>query len=82
MLGFHQLQGRLIAIVQERIRSGELTERRLALKIGISQPHVHNVLKGKRVFSITVLDAVLFELRMDVIDLLDRDDFARARDKR
>jgi predicted XRE-type DNA-binding protein len=77
MLGFHQLQGRLIATVQERIRSGEITERRLAHRIGISQPHVHNVLKGKRVFSIPALDAVLFELRLDVIDLLTPDDFTK-----
>ena len=75
MLGFEKLHGRLIALVLERIRSGELTERRLAHMTGISQPHVHNVLKGKRVFSSHTSDSVLCQLRMDVTDLLRPEDF-------
>ena len=76
MLGFEQLQSRLLALIRERISSGELTERRLAHMTGISQPHVHNVLKGKRFLSLRAADAVLFVLRVDIVDLLRPDDFA------
>jgi len=75
MLGFEALQVRLVTQVRDKIRSGELTERRLAILTGISQPHVHNVLKGKRVFSIRASDAVLAELRMTVLDLLGPADY-------
>jgi len=75
MLGFEALQVRLVTQVRDKIRSGELTERRLAILTGISQPHVHNVLKGKRVFSIRASDAVLAELRMTVLDLIESADY-------
>jgi len=76
MLGFEHLHNRLVAEVRGRIRSGELTERGLALRAGLSQPHMHHVLKGKRAFSLRSADAVLLELRLDVIDLLRPEDFA------
>ena len=37
---------------------------------GISQPHVHNVLKGKRLFSPELADTILHVLRMDLLDLI------------
>ena len=71
MPNFSELQLRLKALLHERIRSGELTERGLARRTGISQPHIHNVLKGKREFSFESADAVLRGLGLDVLDLLD-----------
>ena len=82
MLGFEQLQDRLLMHIRERIRSGELTERGLARMTGISQPHVHNVLKGKRFFSLRAADAVLLELRLDVIDLIEPDDLSHIMERR
>jgi len=73
MLNFSELQLRLKALLHERIRSGELTERGLARRTGISQPHIHNVLKGKREFSFESADAVLRGLGLDILDLLDSD---------
>ena len=70
------MERRFIEHLRERIRSGALTERGLARMAGISQPHVHNVLKGKRVFSIEAADAILRVLRLDLLDLLNPDEIA------
>lgn len=50
-MNFEELHGRLLASLRMLLSNGEMTERRLARLTGISQPHVHNVLKGKRIFS-------------------------------
>jgi hypothetical protein len=50
-MDFQLLQIRLIAHIKARVRNGDGTERSLARLSGISQPHMHNVLKGARVFS-------------------------------
>jgi transcriptional regulator with XRE-family HTH domain len=71
MLNFQELQLRLKTLLHQRIRSGQLTERGVARRTGISQPHIHNVLKGKREFSFESADAVLRGLGLDVLDLLD-----------
>jgi transcriptional regulator with XRE-family HTH domain len=67
---FKLLQTRLIALMKARVRSGELTERSLARITGISQPHIHNVLKGARLLSLEMADQVLRRLRVDLADLL------------
>ena len=69
-MDFQELERRLIDHLKARIRSGELTERRLAKMAGISQPHVHNVLKGKRIFSLHMADLILHVLRLDLLDLI------------
>ena len=48
MLGLAELRGRLVLRLRDMVRNGELTERALARTTGVSQPHIHNVLKGKR----------------------------------
>jgi len=68
---FQLLQIRLVAHIKARVRNGEGTERSLARLSGISQPHMHNVLKGARVFSPELADQVLRRLRIDLLDLLD-----------
>ena len=65
------LQERFVALLRERVRNGELTERGLARMVGISQPHMHNVLQGKRTFSIETTDDVMRYLRVDVLDLIE-----------
>ena len=71
LLGFQETHARLTAYLREKVRSGELTERGLARLTGISQPHVHNVLKEKRFFSAATADLILAELRIDLLDLLE-----------
>jgi hypothetical protein len=67
---FHDLQLRLVEELRLRVRSGVATERGLARLSGISQPHLHHVLKGKRTFSIEKSDEVLRRLQIDVLHLI------------
>jgi hypothetical protein len=68
-VNFRDLQLRLIEHLRDRVRSGELTERGLARISGISQPHIHNVLKGKRSLSLDTSDTLLHHLHLDIRDL-------------
>jgi transcriptional regulator with XRE-family HTH domain len=68
---FHDLQQRLLEEIRRRVRSGAATERGLARVSGISQPHLHNVLKGKRILSMEKADDVLRRLQIDVLHLID-----------
>ena len=70
-MSFHLLQLRVIADVQERVRRGDVTERGLARLTGISQPHLHNILKGARVLSPHMADLILRQLHINLLDLLD-----------
>jgi hypothetical protein len=70
MPGFRQLESRLVSVLQEKIQSGELTERGTARLTGLSQPHIHNVLKGKRSLSMDAADTILITLHMDTLDLM------------
>lgn len=66
------IQERLVEELRRRVRNGETTERALAKQTGISQPHIHNVLKGQRLLSSELADAVLTTLQLSVLDLFDR----------
>ena len=68
---FERLQHQLILHLRDRVHSGELTERSLARITGISQPHLHNVLKGKRLLSFPKLDRILSYLELDLQDLIE-----------
>jgi transcriptional regulator with XRE-family HTH domain len=70
-MNFRDLQNRLAKNLRERVRSGEITERGLARLTGVSQPHIHHVLKGKRLLSPDMADQVMGHLRMDILDLVD-----------
>ena len=68
---FHDLQERLLEELRQRVRSGAATERGLARHTGISQPHLHNVLKGKRMLSLERADSVLHSLQIDILNLIE-----------
>lgn len=70
-MSFHQIQQRLLALLRERVRSGEITERGLARVTGVSQPHIHHVLSGKRRLSLEMTDAILRQTHMDLLDLIE-----------
>ena len=76
-MDFQELEQRFIAYLKHRIRSGDLTERKLARLAGISQPHIHNVLKGKRIFSTAMADTLLHVLRLDLLDLIRPEEVAK-----
>ena len=66
---FREAQLKLLAYVVDRIHNGELTERGFARLLGISQPHVHNVLKGVRNLSPEIFDSILKYFHMSLLDL-------------
>ncbi len=70
-MDFLELERRFVDHLRHRVRSGELTERGLARVTGISQPHIHNVLCGKRSLSLETADVILHVLHIDLLDLLD-----------
>lgn len=72
LITFHELQRRLLEYLRHRLRTGEVTERGLARIAGISQPHLHNVLKGRRLLSMEMADGILRNLQLDILDLLER----------
>ena len=70
-MNFREQQRRLIAHLRALIRSGDATERGLARLTGVSQPHMHNVLNGKRLLSLEMTDLVLAQLHLDLMDFID-----------
>jgi hypothetical protein len=69
-MNFQDLHESLTDHIAGKVRHGELTERGLARRAGISQPHLHNVLKRKRFFSLRSADLVMHELSLGVVDLI------------
>lgn len=69
-MDFETLQRRLLTRVRNCVQNGELTERGLARMIGISQPHMHHILKGARGLSVDTADRILRGLNLSVLDLL------------
>lgn len=70
MVYFRTIQSRLVVEVNFRVRGGFLTERGLARSIGMSQPHIHNVLKGGKILTPLVADKILFHLNLSLEDLM------------
>lgn len=70
MATFEQLTLRLVESLRWRIRCGEFTERSLARQAGLSQPHLHNVLKGERALSGLAADRLLAAAGITALDLL------------
>jgi hypothetical protein len=73
-MDFEELQIRLVAVLKSRLGNGELSERRMAHLTGISQPHIHNVLKGVRILSPRAADRILRRFQLSVADLLRPED--------
>lgn len=69
-MNFSDIHIRLTEHIALKVRRGDLTERALAKRVGISQPHLHNVLKGKRCFSLETADLVMEALDMTILDLI------------
>jgi transcriptional regulator with XRE-family HTH domain len=75
-MDFHELERRFLEHLRARVRSGELTERHLARITGVSQPHIHNVLKGKRTLSANTADVILHILHLDLLDFIRPEELA------
>ena len=70
---FATAKTRLVAHLHGRLRNGEITERGLAARVGLSQSHIHNVLKGEKTLSEDAADRILDSMGLTVLHL-----FARA----
>ena len=68
---FAILRNRLISLVNARIQNGHFTERGLARMLGISQPQMHNVLKGARKLRPELADRLAASLEITVADLFE-----------
>jgi len=79
---FQDLQRRFLAYLRHRVRSGAATERGLARDTGISQPHLHHVLKGKRAPSVEKADRVLRQLDLDLLQLITAEELREFRSRR
>jgi transcriptional regulator with XRE-family HTH domain len=66
---FVEVQTRLLSRIRNLIHNGELTERGFARISGISQPHIHKVLKGARTLSTERFDLLLTSLHWSLLDL-------------
>lgn len=71
-MNYNDLMECLLEEMRRRVRSGEITERALAEAAGLSQPHLHHVLKGKRHLSLAKADDVLRHLGLDLLELMPR----------
>ena len=76
-MSFKQLKANLLTYVQQVVRNGDFTESGLARFLGISQPHMHNVLNGIRPITPELFDLILERFGMDVLDLCPRADLER-----
>ena len=74
---FDDFKTMLVASLKARVRNGEFTERGLAKAVGVSQPHIHNILKGVRVLSPEIGDQILQKLNLSLFHLLDPEHAAR-----
>lgn len=66
---FRDSYKRLLDQIRKRLQNGEFTERSLARRLGISQSHINNVLRGRRKLSPEVADLILNSFHGSVLDL-------------
>lgn len=80
---YRTLQHRMLDIARATVRNGDFTERGLARHLGISQPHLHNLLCGARALTPAVLEVMLRGMRLSLLDLFTTDELRRhlARDR-
>ncbi len=79
---FETLQLRLLKFLMHKLHSGEFTERGLSRILGISQPQMHNVLKGNRRLQCALADTMLLKFQIGIADLFSDTELGEALQKR
>jgi transcriptional regulator with XRE-family HTH domain len=69
-ISISELLGRVIEMARQAVQAGEISERALARRAGLSQPHLHNALKGVRALSPAAADQLMRALDVAVPQLL------------
>lgn len=77
-LAIGDLCERLIYSLKVGVSSGSLTVRRLAKEIGVSQPHMQNIMNGKRSLTIQMADRLLLYQQRSVLDLASASELGEA----
>lgn len=77
-IAISDLCNRLLESLKMSVASGSLTVRRLAKEIGVSQPHMQNIMNGKRALTITMADRLLEFQRRSVLDLTTASELGEA----
>ena len=67
---FQTLHDQLVREISRRVDAGDTSVSSLARRAGISQPHLHLVLKGKRGFSWDFADRAALVIGLRVEDLV------------
>lgn len=78
---FQAFQNLLLDHIRARLRNGEWTERGFARRVGISQPHIHNILNGVRPLTPDKADRILSHLGLDLLALAGATELRRAVDR-
>jgi len=68
-MDFEALLNRLCELLRLLVHNGAMTERGLARRVGLSQPHIHNVLQGRRILTSQTADLIMSALQISVWDL-------------
>ncbi|HUA61785.1 MAG TPA: XRE family transcriptional regulator [Verrucomicrobiae bacterium] len=79
ILDFEVLHSRVVQHLQDIVRNGVVTERGLSRMTGLSQPHIHQVLKGTKFLSMASANHVLRSLQTDLVDFLEPEDIEEWR---
>lgn len=77
-MNFSAIERRLLDHIRARVKKREISERRLAIETGFSQPHIHNVLKGARQLTSEVADRLMARLKIDIEELFEVDELERV----
>jgi plasmid maintenance system antidote protein VapI len=81
-INFYELSVRLREYIQQRIDGGEFTERSLARILRISQPHLHNMMKGVRRLSVDFADRAMLKFGLSFLDLMSEEEILQFLDER
>lgn len=77
-LTLSELSRRLTQHLRTQVLNGEHTERGLARRSGISQPHVHHILSGRRAMTLRAADALMTATYTTAEELLTVEELARC----
>jgi plasmid maintenance system antidote protein VapI len=69
-ISISELLSRVTGMARQAVQAGEISERALARRAGLSQPHLHNVLKGVRSLSPAAADQLMRVFDVAVPQLL------------
>ena len=75
---FFNLRELLLIRLRRMLENGAVSESTLARRLGVSQPHLHNTLKGVRGVTIQMADQFLESMGWSVLDLVDSSDLELA----